>query len=175
MAVEYKRLVVRKGNKSDLVVTDLLPGELALALDTNEIGIKTSGGNMLWFATKSINTNVIPMSQGGTGASTTAGALEKLGLITYPVISGTNWELIRFGNVMELRLYNAKASDVPAINSLYRPINVAATGFAWILGSSPQAGFLSVSSYDGSVNSYVMSGPNASSTECRGTVMWIIG
>jgi hypothetical protein len=51
MATEQKRILIRRGNKADLVVTDLQPGELVLALDTNEIGVKTSGGTVLWLAT----------------------------------------------------------------------------------------------------------------------------
>lgn len=50
MAVEQKKILIRRGNKADLVLTDLQPGEQALALDTNEVGIKTSGGDMIWYA-----------------------------------------------------------------------------------------------------------------------------
>jgi hypothetical protein len=55
MATEQKRILVRRGYKADLVVTDLQPGELVLALDTNEIGVKTSGETVLWFATLDAN------------------------------------------------------------------------------------------------------------------------
>jgi len=50
MAVEQKKILIRRGNKADLVLTDLQPGEQVLALDTNEVGIKTSGGDMIWYA-----------------------------------------------------------------------------------------------------------------------------
>jgi len=57
MAVEQKKILIRRGNKADLVLTDLQPGEQVLALDTNEVGIKTSGGDMIWYATKESGPN----------------------------------------------------------------------------------------------------------------------
>jgi hypothetical protein len=82
--------------------------------------------------------------------------------------------MLRFGNVIQLRLYNVKVSDIPIINSLYRPSNVNATGFAWILGDSPQPGTITVSAYDGSVKVYAYTGTDMSSTECRASISWII-
>jgi hypothetical protein len=55
MATEQKKILLRRGNKADLVIADLQPGEPCLALDTNEIGVKTSGGIVLWFATLDAN------------------------------------------------------------------------------------------------------------------------
>lgn len=57
MAIDQKKILVRRGNKEDLVVADLQPGEPCLALDTNEVGIKTSGGAVLWFATLTLGPN----------------------------------------------------------------------------------------------------------------------
>ena len=48
MAVTQEKILIRRGNKSDLVVGNLQPGEPVLCLDTDEAGIKTSGGSMLW-------------------------------------------------------------------------------------------------------------------------------
>ncbi len=48
MAVTQQRILIRRGNQSDLVVSNLQPGEPALCLDTNQFGIKGSSGNMLW-------------------------------------------------------------------------------------------------------------------------------
>lgn len=48
MAAEIKSIVMRRGNKADLNVANLQPGEAVLCLDTNEVGIKTSGGDMIW-------------------------------------------------------------------------------------------------------------------------------
>jgi hypothetical protein len=80
MATEQKRILVRRGNKADLVVTDLQPGELVLALDTNEIGVKTSGGTVLWFATLDANGKAKqdPASYGKAGGAATLDANGKL-------------------------------------------------------------------------------------------------
>ncbi len=48
MAVTQQRILIRRGNQSDLVVPNLQPGEPALCLDTNQFGVKGSSGNMLW-------------------------------------------------------------------------------------------------------------------------------
>lgn len=48
MATEVKSIVIRRGNKADLKADNLQPGEPVLCLDTDEAGIKTSGGSMLW-------------------------------------------------------------------------------------------------------------------------------
>lgn len=45
---------VRRGNKGKLEPDRLQPGEFAVALDTDEVGIK-SGGGMVWFATLDAN------------------------------------------------------------------------------------------------------------------------
>ena len=42
MAVTQEKILIRRGNKSDLVVGNLQPGEPVLCLDTDEAGIKTS-------------------------------------------------------------------------------------------------------------------------------------
>ena len=96
MATEQKRLLVRRGNQSDLVPTDLLPGEPVLALDTNSPGIKGTAGSVVWLATRSGEGNVVPMYQGGLGASNPADALKNLGLITCVIASGTDWKMLRF-------------------------------------------------------------------------------
>ena len=49
MSTEVKQIQIKTGNKADLTTANLLPGEEVLALDTNEVGIKTAGGNMIWF------------------------------------------------------------------------------------------------------------------------------
>jgi hypothetical protein len=73
MATEQKRILVRRGYKADIVVTDLQPGELVFALDTNEIGVKTSGGTVLWFATLDANGKAKqdPASYGKVGGAAT--------------------------------------------------------------------------------------------------------
>ncbi len=48
MAVTQQKILFRRGNRGDLTIADLQPGEPALALDTNEFGVKSSGGDMLW-------------------------------------------------------------------------------------------------------------------------------
>lgn len=42
---------IRRGNKADLQVANLLPGEQVLATDTGEVGIKSAGGDIIWYAT----------------------------------------------------------------------------------------------------------------------------
>lgn len=46
------------------MVTDLQPGEVVLALDTNEFGVKTSGGDMLWTATLDPQTGKLQQTDG---------------------------------------------------------------------------------------------------------------
>ena len=48
MATEVKTIIVCRGNKADLNPAKLQPGEPVLCLDTDEVGIKTSGGDMIW-------------------------------------------------------------------------------------------------------------------------------
>jgi hypothetical protein len=76
MATEKKKILLRRGNKADLVIANLQPGEPCLALDTNEIGVKTSGGTVLWFATLNSNGKVIqdPASYGKAGGAATLNA-----------------------------------------------------------------------------------------------------
>lgn len=174
MATDNKRILFRRGNYSDLVATDLLPGEPVMALDKNAPGVKGSGGTVVWCATREGEDNVVPMSQGGLGASDPPGALANLGLVTSVVGSGTNWVLSRYGNIMSLRLYNASASGISNIISSLRPPTINATGFAWILGDSPQPGTIAVSAYDGSIKTYAYSGTDMSSTESRASISWLI-
>ena len=174
MATEQKRILVRRGNQSDLVATDLLPGEPVMALDKNEPGVKGSGGTVVWCATRTGTNKTVPMSQGGLGASNAQDALVNLGLVTSVVSSGTNWVLSRYGNVMSLRLYNASASGISNIISSLRPPTINATGFAWILGDSPQPGTIAVSAYDGSIKTYAYSGTDMSNTESRASISWLI-
>jgi hypothetical protein len=73
MATERKKILIRRGNKADLVIANLQPGEPCLALDTNEIGVKTSGGTVLWFATLDANGKAKqdPASYGKVGGAAT--------------------------------------------------------------------------------------------------------
>jgi beta-xylosidase len=48
MAITQQKILFRRGNRDDLIIADLQPGEPSLALDTNEFGVKSSGGDMLW-------------------------------------------------------------------------------------------------------------------------------
>ena len=175
MATDNKRILFRRGNESDLKPNDLLPGEPVMALDKNAPGVKGSGGTVVWCATRTGTNKTVPMSQGGLNASNPKDARKNLQLISYVIASGTSWKLLKYGTVMELRIYDASASSIPPIDSLHRPANVNATGFAWLLGDTPQPGALTISAYDGRVKSYAITGPDTSSTECRGTVSWIIG
>ena len=115
----------------------------------------------------------LPIKNGGTEASTAIDAIKNLGLSPEVISTGDHYILLKAGSIINLRIYGASANAIPTIPEQYRPHTVDATGFAWILGSSPQAGLLDESGYNGNVGSYVMSGPNASDTECRGSVMWI--
>ena len=49
---------VRRGNKADLVIANLLAGEPALALDTKEFGIKLADGTMFWVPSLDANGKV---------------------------------------------------------------------------------------------------------------------
>lgn len=51
MAIETKTIQIRQGSKADLQAMQLLPGEQVLALDTGEVGIKSAGGDIIWYAT----------------------------------------------------------------------------------------------------------------------------
>lgn len=80
MATEQKKILIRRGNKADLVVADLQPGEPCFALDTNEVGIKTSGGAVLWFATLTLGPNaaVLASEKGVKGGVPTLDANQKV-------------------------------------------------------------------------------------------------
>ncbi len=118
-------------------------------------------------------TGPLPIKNGGTEASTVSDALKNLGLSPVVISTGDHYILLKAGPIMNLRIYGASANDVPTIPTQYRPHIIDASGFAWVLGDSPQAGILIVSGYSGRVSSYVTSGPDTSSTECRGSVVWI--
>ncbi|CAB1238901.1 protein of unknown function [Ruminococcaceae bacterium BL-4] len=96
-----------------------------------------------------------------------------MGLSPVVILTGNHYSLLKAGPVINLRIYRASANDVPMIPTQYRPHTIDASGFAWVLGDSPQAGILIVSGYSGRVSSYVTSGPDTSSIECRGSVVWI--
>lgn len=135
-------------------------GETSLADSRNVMGLgKTTGP--------------LPIKNGGTEASTAIDAIKNLGLSPEVISTGGHYILLKAGSMMNLRIYGASANSIPTIPMQYRPHTIDATGFAWILGSSPQAGILIVSGYNGNVSSCVMSGPDVSDTECRGSVAWI--
>jgi hypothetical protein len=70
---------VRRGNKGKLEPDRLQPGEFAVALDTDEVGIK-SGGGMVWFATLNSNGKVVqnPASCGQPNGVATLNAQGKV-------------------------------------------------------------------------------------------------
>ena len=69
MAIETKTIQIRMGLKADLLTAELLPGEQILATDTGEVGIKSAGGGVIWYATLDANGKVKqnPASVGQAG------------------------------------------------------------------------------------------------------------
>ena len=116
----------------------------------------------------------LPIANGGTNATDISHALQNFGLNTKTIFSGRGYTLKKSGKLMNLRLYGVHPNSIPQIAPAYRPTTVDASGFAWILGGSPQPGFLIVSGYSGLTSSYAITGPDMSTTECRGSVVWII-
>ena len=119
-------------------------------------------------------TGALPIANGGTNAIDVSHALQNFGLNTTTIFSGAHYILQKTGKVMNLRMYGVSANSIPQIDPAYRPTTVDASSIAWVLGDTPQAGFLIVSGYSGLTSSYAVTGPETSTIECRGSVTWII-
>lgn len=105
---------VRRGNKADLVIANLVAGEPVFALDTKEFGIKANDGTMVWVSTLDSNGKVPYANLSGVAAGTNGDANNALKLgnvLASTIIDGS-------GNAQNaLKLGGNLASLYPTISS----------------------------------------------------------